>query len=534
MKSLAIVALLLTLVALASAADVILVTNQNYPDSAVASVIAQKYGMAVAVIDGLNISQEEINTIKSYNPENIYIIGGPAVISEEVENTLKQNFPNTNIQRIFGITKFGTSCEAAKFAFNQSFEAIVVVDRGDYPPDKGYYKRVMIASKLASIKGIPILITPERNLSAEVAETLKQLNVKRVLLIGKDDNVANQLKELGIEVINYKDEDAEKELEKESKNKSVPLLIICTRNALDSNSASFVAGHVLFVKNESEVNISLVKEYKRVFVLGYPECSRKVAEYLNSQGVKTEVVSGKANEISNKIREKIKDEIEKVWKEKVEERKKLIVKEKAEEALEKAKNLLAKLIIYGNCSKEINITKLNETIEEAEKSFNEGNYGKAFELAHSVISKVKSCLWSCRNEIDIDEVIREKERVAFKDYIKKLIERIKECKIVAPILPSIGTEKLWIACEIEKRKERLPLPLPVKEIIERQKKEVETKISEVRKCNKDEDCICFNGCGCMNKNYVVGIFCPQVVTACQVGKEVCKCINNVCQGVQPS
>jgi putative cell wall-binding protein len=537
MKLLAIFGIFLTLIALARAVDVIVVTNQNYPDSAVASVIAKKYGMAIVVIDGLNISEEEINTIKSYNPENIYIIGGPAVISEEVENALRQSFPNASIKRIFGMTKFGTSCEVAKL-FNQSFEAIVVVDKGDYPPERGYYKRVVFASKLAQIKGVPILITPEGNLSFEVEETLRKLGVKRVLLIGKDDNVANQLKELGIEVINYKDEDLEKEVEKESKNKKVPLIIVCLRNATDSNAANLIAGHVLFVRNESEVNITLVKEFERVFVLGYPECSNKIADYLISQGIKVEVVSGKkANEVSNKIMEKIKDEIEKEWKEFVEERRKIIVKEKAEEEIENAKKLLFKAILYfENCSKEIDIEELNDTLSEAEKAFNSGNYTKAFELALHVSSKIRSYFWKCRGEIDIDEVF-ERERVAFRDFFKNWIRRIRGCEIeiygkrVENIseedIRKIDVDEIEIVC---RKKEILgkKLPLPVRKIIEKNYREVR---EDIVSCKSDEDCICFDGCGCINKEFAFKVICIQVIRPCQIGKEVCKCINGKCQGI---
>ena len=491
MKLLEILGILLTLVTLVSAADVILVTNQNYPDSAVASVVAKKFGMALIVIDGINISLEEINNIKAYNPQNIYIVGGPAVITEDVEKILKENFPNVNILRIYGITKFGTSCEVAKFAFNQSFEAIVVVDKGDYPPEKGYYKRIAFASKLAQIRGVPILITPEGNLSVEVEETLKKLGVKRVLLIGKDDNVLNQLKNLGIEVINYKDDDLEKEVEKESRNRRIPLIIICVKNAIDSNAANLLAGHVMFVRNESEVNISLVKEFERVFVLGYPECSNKIADYLTSQGIKVEVVSGRgANEISNKIREKIKDEIEKEWKKLVEERRKLIVKGKAGEAIEEAKQLALKLVLYENCTKEINMKEINETLQKAEKAYQEGNYREAFELALSVKNKIKSYLWSCRDEINIDEVF-EREKVAFRDYFKNLIKRVEDCEVFIGgkrlieiserDARNVGEdlENLVIVCRLKKFKNILPEP--VKEKIrpfEEQIRKIEERIEK--------------------------------------------------------
>jgi putative cell wall-binding protein len=484
-----------TLITLVSAADVILVTNQNYPDSAVASVVAKKYGMALIVIDGMNISLEEINNIKAYNPQNIYIIGGPAVISEDVEKILRENFPNVNILRIYGMTKFGTSCEVAKFAFNQSFEAIVVVDKGDYPPEKGYYKRVVFASKLAQIRGVPILITPEGSLSAEVEETLKKLGVKRVLLIGKDDNVLDQLKELGIEVINYKDDDLEKEVEKESKNRRVPLIIICVKDATDSNAANLLAGHVMFVRNESEVNVSLIREFERVFVLGYPECSNRIADYIISQGIKVEVVSGKSNEISNKIREKIKDEIEKEWKRLVEERRKLIVKGKAEEAIEEAKKLALKLVLYENCTKEINVNEINETLQKAEKAYREGNYREAFDLAHSVKNKIKSYLWSCGNEINIDEVF-EREKVAFRDYFKNWIKRVEDCEVFIGgkrlieiserDAKSIGEdlEDLVIVCRLKKFKNILPEPVkekirPLEEQIRKIEERIEKKFIRV-------------------------------------------------------
>lgn len=413
------------LISLVKATDVLVVSEQNYPDSAVAYAVAQKYGYGVVVVEGMQASQEELQKIAEFSPQNVYIIGGPAVISEEFENAIKNYNSSWLVSRVYGITKYGTSAEVAKKFFVSSEKAVVVTDKPDYPAERGNYKLVTLASKLAGFYGVPLLITPEESIAVEIEEALRALGVKEVLLIG-NVSLKAELENIGIKVtvlneVGVKNKIEEKVRERERAGEKVPLVIICIRNATDSNAAALMSGHVLLVRSPEEVNVTFVKEFERVKVLGYPECALNISNLLNASGIKVETVSGrKVYEIARKVVKEIKEEVEDVFKKLKQEREK-VIREKANETIEEAKEKFIKLLTI-NCSVKIDVENIEKRLNMSIEAYQQGKYGEAFGLANSVIAEIKNYFWKCRNETDEVEILREREKVAFRDYFKKIRE----------------------------------------------------------------------------------------------------------------
>lgn len=74
----------------------------------------------------------------------------------------------------------------------------------------------------------------------------------------------------------------------------------------------------------------------------------------------------------------------------------------------------------------------------------------------------------------------------------------------------------------------ITVPFISRGLIRRQKERIEGH----RSCLTDEDCVCYNGCGCINKKYAkTNPICIQIVQPCREGKEICKCINGTCKSV---
>ena len=87
---------------------VILITTENYPDAMVAGAAANKEGYPLLFTDKEAIPNETLAEIENLQPATIYIIGGPAVISEEIEEELSENY---EVVRVWGMTRYGTAAD---------------------------------------------------------------------------------------------------------------------------------------------------------------------------------------------------------------------------------------------------------------------------------------------------------------------------------------------------------------------------------------------------------------------------------------
>ncbi|MEM5828182.1 MAG: cell wall-binding repeat-containing protein [Candidatus Aenigmatarchaeota archaeon] len=438
--------------------EAILVTMQNYPDAAVADVIAQKYGIPVIVIDGFKLlSEDEIKNLTSQGIKKIYIIGGPAVISTQVEKQLSQYF---EVKRIFGMTKYGTSIEVAKYFFADANTSIIVSDYGDYPPEKGKIKLVTLASKLSAKYGLPLLINPPDELSATTENYLINYGIKQVILVGNfSENVTKRLNELGIKIIKHiakRDEDKEvnEEIERKAKelNEKIPLLIICKRNFNDTLGIVWESGHVMFVSNVSDVNVSFIREknFTRIKVLGYPTCAEEVYNYLTQLGFKVETVSGGADKVtreklkeminkSAEIREKLRDKLENIIAKKI---KRENMKKEAEDVKQLYGLLRANLT---DCLREkLNITEISSYISEINSSLYQlpdetlrQRIRDLWDRLEYIKTKIRNAIWECRREIEtLKEEVFEKESLSKREIIKKEIEKIGGRELVERIIIS--------------------------------------------------------------------------------------------------
>ena len=189
---------LFALTNLAIAQEVIIATNLSYADFAVGSVVASKTGSEIFFVEKDKIPAEILNEISEINPTTIYIIGGPAVVSPEIESELSASY---NVTRIWGMTRYGTACEVAKYFWSEgSEEAVLVWDLPDSPNvNLSVSTMISLAAEEAQTQEAPLLLIQKNHLSYEIEDTLKTLNVSKVKVFGNVGNkVFEQLSDLGI------------------------------------------------------------------------------------------------------------------------------------------------------------------------------------------------------------------------------------------------------------------------------------------------------------------------------------------------
>lgn len=68
---------------------VILASNANYPDAIVSSAVSQKLGTPVLLTDKAQLSEETASALNELQPSEVIVVGGPAVVSDQVIQTLE-------------------------------------------------------------------------------------------------------------------------------------------------------------------------------------------------------------------------------------------------------------------------------------------------------------------------------------------------------------------------------------------------------------------------------------------------------------
>ncbi len=448
------------------ATPVILVTNISYADFAVGSVAGAKIGAPVFVIEKNEIPEEVMQEIENLTPEEIYIIGGPAVISEVVENNLEENY---NVTRIWGMTRFGTSAEVAKFFWQEGSEkAVLAFDLPDGPvTDENYVDAVIQAKEYAIEEGIPLLLIPQNGIPLVVKEALEELNVKEVVMIGNgSEETLIDIQNLSLQVKEWKKNwrEVRKEIFEKLKNKfkETPLIVAAKRWE-DRLSAPYSPGNstIFIISNESQIP-ELIEDLKeinasKVRLVGNPELASKIKESLENEGfevvhkplpyLKVQVEIWKENK--KKILEKRKrflEKIKKKIKEKLEKNKDKL-KERCERIYERAKEMLESINkteyldrleeLKEKCLKEAEEHPLKVAlILERIKHLGRKNIYKAWKVRNSEtgnevidleLRKARVISSSLKNRLKIIEkqIVNKQTCIALKERVKKLVSQGK-------------------------------------------------------------------------------------------------------------
>jgi len=194
------------------AETVIATTNITFADTILAKVVSEIYNIPQVIVGRDSVSDETLSLLNELNATDIIIIGGPAVISYKVEEELKNL--GYNVIRIWGVTRFETSAQVAKFFWSNASEAVILT--GELTNEGNNFRKITLvrqAVDLAIEKDIPILIVPpgegiEDLEHKDVFDTLLALGVKKVYIfttVGNLSRLTDALNSLNIsyEVVRY-------------------------------------------------------------------------------------------------------------------------------------------------------------------------------------------------------------------------------------------------------------------------------------------------------------------------------------------
>ena len=383
---------------------VIIATDANYPDAIVSGAAAEYMGLSVLLTEMEALSDDIKAFLDEEKPDEVILIGGEAVISAAIEEGLTAS--GFDVTRLWGATRYGTSAEIAKYFFSEGVEEAVLVSDVLGNNEGNEDELLAVAKSLAAKDALPVLLTGNDVLAAEVASALTDLGVGKVYLIGKtfDANVTEELKTLNIEVELISGEDTE-EVTKKVEEKVVDELIkegvtrllvvapgvdfknVIAMPAMPEKAAAKI------IKDESEIPdlVAFINEkgIKEVKVVGKPELVSKIAaQLLLTEGVRVDAMSAK--DIGRKLVESAKA-MKNEWAEKREK-----FKEKAAERLAKNKDKLDAKLVEAIEEAEAFLLDLEAQLEELEATAEtEDEIAaveaalKKYEAAEAIIAKAK-------------------------------------------------------------------------------------------------------------------------------------------------
>lgn len=158
--------------------NVVLATGNDYPDALCAAPLAKELNAPILLTDKLSLRKDVYDEIDALGAENIYMIGGPGVISADIESTLKND--GKNVIRLYGEDRYATSLKVADYMVDELGMNItgVMVTTGKNFPD------ALSAAPVAAVKGMPILLSPGDSMTDGLLQFVNSRGVQDEYVIG--------------------------------------------------------------------------------------------------------------------------------------------------------------------------------------------------------------------------------------------------------------------------------------------------------------------------------------------------------------
>ncbi len=482
MKRLAFVGIILLVLASFAAAQetgenvdkVILASTANFPDAMISAAPANKLGIPVLLTDKDEMSASTENALSNMNPDEVVMVGGPAVVSEEVVNNQVASTVDS-VTRLWGMTQVGTSIEVADYFWSEGNDEAVIVQ---YPQDsKEGYRLLGAVKNDFDNEEKPILISKEGTLSSTVISAVERLGAEEVEVYSTEAvNVTQDLESVGVQEVDLEEAELQ-ELTERVENRTAEdleneeqanrtLVIVAAANFRHAISAPAVPNSNSFVVGGNEqiteaVELARDTEAERIFVTGKPDLAQQIADRIESETNRSvDRVSGEnaaenAADIANRNREEwrnLQQERYSSWKEKVNSAPG--IQKAANRTLEKADTE-----IDGNSSQEA-----GNLLEQAQQAFDSGNYFRAKQLATRALSGANIDQYQRMDREEVQERIQE-EREDFHEASRELKE--------------LNQEKSQELRNAESMEERL-------EIIQEFRREHEKTVQELRKEEREK------------------------------------------------
>lgn len=178
--------------------DTVMVASEaNFPDALVAAGPAEKLGIPVLITEQDEVPDDTQQALETLSPREVVIVGGSSVVSNEVADTLDQDY---QVTRYAGITQIGTSVALADAYWPTGAEEAVIVQ---YPMDGQTYwdEGYKLLTAVKNVVGDrPVLLSDAGELAAPTVEAVSRLGVSSVDIYATNaSGVEADLSDVGVD-----------------------------------------------------------------------------------------------------------------------------------------------------------------------------------------------------------------------------------------------------------------------------------------------------------------------------------------------
>ncbi len=189
------VLLVLTVGILGAEYDVVLVRSDVYADWIIAQAYSQKSGVPIIATSPLSIDpqiEDQLQGYREFGFEKVLIIGGERAVSPAVQQELELMGFATH--RISESDRSGTSARVAVELFENSDTVILA--------NGGTNEALLVAGRLASVTGNPVLFVMEDQIPPSVNAALTSISVEKIILVdlGISKGLKSELVSKGYEI----------------------------------------------------------------------------------------------------------------------------------------------------------------------------------------------------------------------------------------------------------------------------------------------------------------------------------------------
>ncbi|WJE15288.1 cell wall-binding repeat-containing protein [Halobacillus sp. ACCC02827] len=156
---------------LTNAEGVFVASSTSFPDALEASAIAAANGWSIILTDKEEIGDESLAYLAG---KEVAILGGTAVVSEEVEKSIINNNGADRVVRLSGATRYGTVVEAIRHFEDELHADTVLTATGTNYPD------ALTASSLSAKTSAPLILVG-KDLDPDMKELLQTYGRENVV-----------------------------------------------------------------------------------------------------------------------------------------------------------------------------------------------------------------------------------------------------------------------------------------------------------------------------------------------------------------
>ncbi len=158
-----------------TADTIFIATGENFADALSAGAAAAEKNGPLLLTGQNTLAQETRNELTRLKPETIYIVGGTAAVSQNVQNQLQAYAPN--VKRLAGTNRYSTAAAISTTIFPEGVDTIYLAT------GTSFADALSAGAAAAHVKGT-VLLTDPNHLSPEIAAAIIKLEPTTIKLVG--------------------------------------------------------------------------------------------------------------------------------------------------------------------------------------------------------------------------------------------------------------------------------------------------------------------------------------------------------------